>query len=55
MNQDREEVLTLELLAAIEASHEVTRRHLANRFGVALRLANSYLKRCVLKGFVKID
>ena len=54
MHQDREEVLTLELLAAIEASHEVTQRHLASRLGVALGLANSYLKRCVRKGFVKI-
>ena len=54
MHQDREEVLTLEILTEIEASHEVTQRHLASRLGVALGLANSYLKRCVRKGFVKI-
>lgn len=54
MAKDREEALTLELLAAIEASSDVTQRHLADRMGVALGLANSYLKRCVRKGLVKI-
>ena len=54
MPQDREEALTLELLNAIEARSDVTQRHLADRLGVALGLANSYLKRCVRKGLVKI-
>lgn len=54
MQQDREEALTLELLNAIEARSDVTQRHLADRLGVALGLANSYLKRCVRKGLVKI-
>lgn len=53
-NKDREESLTLELLEAIEANSDVTQRHLADRLGVALGLANSYLKRCVRKGLVKI-
>lgn len=55
MAPDREEALTLELLAAIEARSDVTQRHLADRLGVALGLANSYLKRCVRKGLVKIQ
>lgn len=54
MPQNREEALTLELLNAIEARSDVTQRHLADRLGVALGLANSYLKRCVRKGLVKI-
>jgi DNA-binding MarR family transcriptional regulator len=54
MPRDREEALTLELLNAIEARSDVTQRHLADRLGVALGLANSYLKRCVRKGFVKV-
>lgn len=54
-NKDREEALTLELLEAIEANSDVTQRHLADRLGVALGLANSYLKRCVRKGLVKIN
>lgn len=54
MTPDREEALTLELLAAIDARSDVTQRHLADRLGVALGLANSYLRRCVRKGLVKI-
>ncbi len=53
-NEDRKEALTLELLEAIDANSELTQRHLADRLGVALGLANSYLKRCVRKGLVKI-
>lgn len=54
MDQDREQALTLELLEAIEARSDVTQRHLADRLGVALGLANSYLRRCVRKGLIKI-
>ena len=54
MKQDRKEALTLEILQAIEARSDVTQRHLADRMGVALGLANSYLRRCVRKGLVKI-
>ena len=53
--QDREESLTLEILQTIEQKNDVTQRHLADRMGVALGLANSYLKRCVRKGLVKIQ
>lgn len=55
MAPNREESLTLEVLAAIEARNDLTQRHLADRLGVALGLANSYLKRCVRKGLVKIQ
>ena len=53
-NVERQESLTLELLEAIESSSDVTQRSLARRMNVALGLANSYLKRCVHKGWVKI-
>jgi predicted transcriptional regulator len=53
-NREREESLTLEILEAIEARSDVTQRHLARRTGIALGLTNSYLKRCVRKGLVKI-
>jgi len=46
--------MTLEILQAIDAKSDVTQRHLASHMGVALGLANSYLKRCVRKGLVKI-
>lgn len=56
MNTDprREEALTLEILDAIERKNAVSQRHLARELGVALGLANSYLKRCVRKGLVKV-
>ena len=54
MKPDREEALTLEILQAIEARSDMTQRHLADRMGVALGLTNSYLRRCVRKGLVKI-
>ena len=52
--KQREESLTLEILETIEQQNDVTQRHLADRLDVALGLANSYLKRCVRKGLVKI-
>jgi DNA-binding MarR family transcriptional regulator len=54
-DRGREEALTLEILEAIGERSDVTQRSIARRSGVALGLANSYLKRCVLKGLVKIQ
>ncbi len=50
----REDSLTLEILETIEKQDSVTQRHLANNLGVALGLANSYMKRCVRKGLIKV-
>lgn len=47
--------ITLGVLSAIEADSEISQRTLSNELGVALGLANAYLKRCVRKGFVKIQ
>lgn len=46
--------VTLELLSVIEANYVISQRALSNELGVALGLANAYLKRCVLKGLIKI-
>lgn len=46
--------LMLELLDAIDKNSGVSQRYLARHLGVALGLANSYLKRCVRKGLIKI-
>lgn len=54
MMAGREKALTLELLSVIDARSDITQRHLAARLGVALGLANSYLRRCVHKGLIKI-
>lgn len=52
---DKDDVHTLELLGAIEERNDVTQRDLAKRLGVALGLANSYLKRCIQTGLVKVQ
>lgn len=52
--RDREDALTLEILDVIDRRKDVSQRHLASHLGVALGLANSYLKRCVRKGFIKV-
>ncbi|MGE0483663.1 MAG: winged helix-turn-helix transcriptional regulator [Gammaproteobacteria bacterium] len=54
MKPDREDLLTLQFLEAIDRQSDVTQRHLASELGVALGLANSYLKRCLRKGLIKI-
>lgn len=58
MSDDKEikqDHLTLQLLDAIERQGEISQRRLAKQMGVALGLANSYLKRCIHKGYVKIS
>lgn len=52
---DREEQRVLELLDAVGKQSNVSQRHLASNMGIALGLANSYLKRCIRKGFIKIS
>lgn len=44
----------LELLDEVGRNSDVNQRHLARHMGVALGLANSYLKRCIRKGYIKI-
>ena len=43
----------LELLEAVSENQRITQRTLATRLGIALGLANIYLKRLVRKGFIK--
>ena len=52
--KQREDSLTLEILESIEKQDDLTQRHLADNLGVALGLANSYMKRCVRKGLIKV-
>ena len=51
---DKDENNTLALLEAIDNESSVSQRQLASHLGVALGLANSYLKRCVRKGWIKV-
>src|SRR5690349_15777122 len=52
---DREEQRVLDLLDVVEKQSDLSQRHLARHMGVALGLANSYLKRCIRKGLIKIS
>jgi DNA-binding MarR family transcriptional regulator len=46
--------IMLGMLSAVERDSSVTQRHLAQELGIALGLANAYLKRCAKKGFIKM-
>lgn len=54
--EDREgdQEIVLRLLHLVERDPNVTQRRIADDFGVALGLVNTYLKRCVKKGLIKI-
>jgi DNA-binding MarR family transcriptional regulator len=54
MSMERDAERDLEILTAIEEGNPVTQRALAQRLGMALGLANLYVKRLVTKGFVKV-
>lgn len=48
-----ESAIKLGLLRAVDEKAELTQRSLANELGIALGLVNTYLKRCVSKGYIK--
>lgn len=50
-----EAAITLGLLSAVEDNSAVTQRSVASQLGIALGLANAYLKRCVRKGWIKVN
>ena len=49
-----ERQLTLALLTAVHRNSAVSQRQIARDLGVALGLANAYIKRCIRKGYVKV-
>lgn len=51
---DGETEITLGLLQAVDEDSAVTQRSVAGQLGIALGLANAYLKRCVKKGLIKV-
>ena len=44
----------LEVLSAVERDSRITQRSLSREVGIALGLANAYLKRCAKKGYIKV-
>src|SRR5262245_61676822 len=47
--------ILLGVLTAVEHDGNVSQRHISTELGVALGLANAYLRRCVRKGLIKIQ
>ncbi|MBT3765534.1 MAG: winged helix-turn-helix transcriptional regulator [Rhodospirillaceae bacterium] len=46
--------ITLGLLKAVQGDEKLTQRSASSELGIALGLVNTYLKRCVKKGLIKI-
>ena len=46
--------ITLNLLDTVEKGSDTTQLKISSKLGIAVGLANSYLKRCVNKGWVKV-
>lgn len=55
LSDNSESKIVLNLLNAVDNNSAVTQRHLANDLGIALGLANAYLKRCAKKGLIKFQ
>jgi DNA-binding MarR family transcriptional regulator len=53
MSEEQTEI-TLGLLNAVHENSHVTQRTVATELGVALGLVNTYIKRCVKKGYIKV-
>jgi len=49
-----ESEITLGLLNAVHENSSITQRLVARDLGIALGLANAYLKRCIRKGHIKV-
>lgn len=54
-SRDKDMDITLPLLQTIDAQHDISQRRLAERLGVALGLANSFIKNCIKKGLIKVE
>ena len=52
--EGKSEVL-LELLTAVDRDSNISQRTISRELGVALGLANAYLKRCIRKGWIKVQ
>ena len=46
--------ITLGVLSVVEEDDRATQRAISQELGIALGLTNSYLKRCIKKGFIKV-
>lgn len=54
-SENNSDSITLGVLSTIEEDHSATQRSISRELGIALGLTNAYLKKCVRKGFVKVQ
>ena len=54
-DHDNEARITLGLLNMVDGNSAASQRSMASGLGIALGLANAYLKRCVKKGLIKVS
>ncbi len=52
---NNEQKITLGVLNAVHDDSNITQRSMAVELGIALGLTNSYLKRCIKKGLIKVQ
>jgi DNA-binding MarR family transcriptional regulator len=52
--ESSEDAIVLGVLDVVERDPAVTQRSVASELGIALGLANSYLRRCIRKGLIKV-
>jgi DNA-binding MarR family transcriptional regulator len=52
---ERDSQITLSVLNVVEKNSHVTQRDVAKDIGIALGLTNTYLKRCIKKGLIKVQ
>jgi DNA-binding MarR family transcriptional regulator len=53
--RDGSDAIVLGVLDVVERDPSVTQRSVARELGIALGLANAYLRRCVRKGLIKVS
>lgn len=54
-NTDRDEAIIRDILVRVGESEHINQRTLAKELGIALGMTNTYVKRCVRKGLVKVS
>lgn len=55
LSENAETEITLGLLSVVQENQHVSQRSAARELGIALGLANSYFKRCIKKGLIKVS
>lgn len=52
---EHENKIVLHMMSEMEKNPQISQRNLASSLGVAMGLVNTYIKRCINKGWVKVN